>query len=50
MLKTEIDSLQRLARAIARDSAVQERIARDEFGMIRKGEFLYRLVPDTTER
>ena len=26
-------------------SAEQERIAREEFGMIRPGEFLYRLVP-----
>ncbi|HEX2249141.1 MAG TPA: septum formation initiator family protein [Gemmatimonadales bacterium] len=40
-----VDSLERLARAIERDPRVQERVARERFGMIRKGEFLYRLVP-----
>jgi cell division protein FtsB len=44
-----VDSLERLARAIERDPRVQERVARERFGMLRKGEFLYRLVP-TTER
>jgi cell division protein FtsB len=44
-LKTAIDSLQKLAARIERDPKEQERIAREEFGMIRPGEFLYRLVP-----
>jgi hypothetical protein len=44
-----VDSLERLARAIERDPRVQERVARERFGMLRKGEFLYRLVP-TIER
>jgi len=44
-----VDSLERLARAIERDPRMQERVARERFGMLRKGEFLYRLVP-TTER
>jgi cell division protein FtsB len=44
-LKAAIDSLQALASRIERDPAEQERIAREEFGMIRPGEFLYRLVP-----
>jgi cell division protein FtsB len=44
-LKAAIDSLQALAVRVERDPAEQERIAREEFGMIRPGEFLYRLVP-----
>ena len=44
-LKAAIDSLQALATQVERDPAEQERIAREEFGMIRDGEFLYRLVP-----
>ena len=39
------DSLQRLARALETDPAAQERAAREQFGMIRRGELLYRLVP-----
>jgi cell division protein FtsB len=42
-----VDSLERAAIAVERDPRVQERIAREEFGLIRKGEFLYKLVaPD----
>jgi cell division protein FtsB len=44
-LKQDIDSLNALARLIERDPAEQERVARERFGMIRPGEFLYRLVP-----
>ena len=40
-----VDSLQRDATAIERDPRVQERVARERFGMIRRGELLYRLVP-----
>jgi cell division protein FtsB len=40
-----VDSLSRLRRAIAFDPALQERIAREEFGMVRGGrEILYRLA------
>ncbi len=45
-LEAEIDSLARLARALETDPAAQERAAREEFGMIRDGEILYRLVPE----
>ncbi|MGE0354850.1 MAG: septum formation initiator family protein [Gemmatimonadales bacterium] len=48
-LRTEIDSLEALTRAVERDPATQERIAREKYGMIRKGEFLYRVVPADTE-
>src|SRR5207237_7627051 len=44
-LELELDSLQRLARGLEQDAAAQERAAREQFGMIRKGELLYRLVP-----
>ena len=44
-LQLLVDSLGRAATAIEHDPRVQERAARERFGMIRKGEFLYRLVP-----
>ena len=44
-LKGEIDSLSRVADAAEHDPRTQERLARDQFGMIRKGEYLYRIVP-----
>ncbi|MEO8201419.1 MAG: septum formation initiator family protein [Gemmatimonadota bacterium] len=50
-LKAALDSLKGVAAAVERDPAEQERIAREEFGMIRRGEYLYRLVgPDSAER
>ena len=44
-LEVALDSLDRLARALETDPWAQERAAREQFGMIRKGETLYRLVP-----
>ena len=44
-LKVVVDSLTGVARGIEQDPRVQERVARERFGMLRKGEFLYRLVP-----
>ena len=44
-LQHTVDSLEHVAAAIEHDPAVQERVARESFGMIRRGEFLYRLVP-----
>ena len=43
-VRREVDSLRAYRRSIATDEAVQERIAREEFGMIRPGELLYRYV------
>ena len=40
-----VDSLSRVATAIERNPRMQERVAREKFGMLKKGEFLYRLVP-----
>jgi cell division protein FtsB len=44
-LQQVVDSLTKAAIAIELDPRVQERVARERFGMIKKGEFLYRLVP-----
>jgi len=44
-LKVAIDSLDKVAQSLERDPRTQERMARDQFGMIREGEYLYRIVP-----
>ena len=49
-LQRVVDSLARLADAVERDPKMQERVARERFGMIKKGEFLYRLVPAGREK
>jgi cell division protein FtsB len=49
-LQVLVDSLERVALAIERDPKMQERVARERFGMLKPGEFLYRLVPTTQER
>ncbi len=45
-LTQEVDSLRGVAVAIETDPLVQERIAREQFGMLRRGEFSYQLIPD----
>ncbi|HYC30724.1 MAG TPA: septum formation initiator family protein [Gemmatimonadales bacterium] len=40
-----VDSLEHAARAVERDPRTQERVARESFGMIRRGEFMFRIVP-----
>jgi cell division protein FtsB len=49
-LRVVVDSLTRAAEAIRRDPRGQERVARESFGMIRKGEYLFRIVPGDTRR
>ena len=44
-LQVELDSLAKLAHDLEGNPAVQERVAREQFGMIRDGEVLYRVVP-----
>ena len=44
-LQSQIDSLETWADSVRSDSATLERIAREQFGMIRDGETLYRFVP-----
>ena len=44
-LRIDLDSLTRLATDLESNPAVQERVAREQFGMIRDGEVLYRVVP-----
>ena len=45
LLRRALDSLGREAMAIEHDPRVQEQVAREQFGMIRRGELLYKLVP-----
>jgi cell division protein FtsB len=44
-LKVDVDSLGKVADAVEHDPRTQEKLARDQFGMIRPGEHLYRIVP-----
>ena len=44
-LRIELDSLAKLATDLETNPVVQERVAREQFGMIRDGETLYRVVP-----
>jgi cell division protein FtsB len=50
-LEAQIDSLTALSDSLRDDSGTLERIAREQFGMIREGETLYRFaVPSDEER
>jgi cell division protein FtsB len=51
-LQVRIDSLSAWADSVRSDPGTLERIAREQFGMIREGERLYRFVPevDSEER
>jgi cell division protein FtsB len=50
-LRHEVDSLTALRRAVATDPALQERIAREEFGMVRGDkELLYRFAEPSAGR
>lgn len=47
-LQRQVDSLKTVRKAIETDPAVQERLAREEFGMVRGDkELLYRFVDDS---
>ena len=43
-LELEVDSLAEWANLLENDTATQERVARERFGMLRDGEILYRLA------
>jgi len=45
-IRAAVDSLRRVVNALENDPAAQERAAREQFGMIRDGEILYRIVPN----
>ena len=51
-LRREIDSLAKVKKAVLADPAVQERIAREEFGMVKGNkEILYRFAePDSSRK
>ena len=44
-LQAAVDSLRHVVNALENDPATQERVAREQFGMIRDGEILYRIIP-----
>lgn len=46
-LQRAVDSLTRAEKMVRTDPATQERIAREEFGMVRGSEILYRFIPDS---
>ncbi|HSR15346.1 MAG TPA: septum formation initiator family protein [Gemmatimonadales bacterium] len=46
-LAREVDSLEREAVAAETDPAVQERLARELYGMIREGEYSYQIIWDS---
>ena len=46
-MQRAIDSLTVAERRVRTDPATQERIAREEFGMVNGSEILYRFIPDT---
>ena len=48
-LEREVDSLKKYRKAVETDPATQERIAREQWGMVRSGEILYLFdtLPDT---
>ena len=46
VLRSAVDSLRRVVNALENDPATQERVAREQFGMIRDGEILYRIIPN----
>jgi cell division protein FtsB len=43
-----VDSLTRAERAVRTDPVTQERVAREEFGMVRGDEILYRFIADSS--
>ena len=50
-LQREVDSLARFADSLEHVPAVQERVARETFGMLRPGELIFTIVvPDTASR
>jgi cell division protein FtsB len=48
-LTLEVDSLKRYAKRVATDRALLEQLARENFGMIAKGEFLYHIESDSLD-
>jgi len=48
-LHQEVDSLKALKKQIEIDPSLQERIAREQFGMIAKGEYLYIIEADSLD-
>ena len=45
-LRREVDSLEKEAKAVENDPVTQERLARELYGMLRKGEYVYNIIWD----
>lgn len=48
-LTFEVDSLKRYAKRVETDRTLLEQLARENFGMIAKGEFLYHIESDSLD-
>jgi len=44
-LDVDVDSLKQVAHDVETDPATQERLAREQFGMLRPGELMFQIVP-----
>ena len=49
-VRKEVDSLRAYKKALATDAKLQERIAREMWGMVKEGEIIYKLVDDAGRR
>jgi cell division protein FtsB len=47
-LKREVDSLRAFRDSLENSPVVQERVAREQFGMVRPGELVFTIVPDSS--
>jgi cell division protein FtsB len=47
-LKREVDSLRAFRDSLENSPVVQERVARERFGMVRPGELVFTIVPDSS--
>lgn len=49
VLQRAVDSLEAVLQAVRTDPAEQERIAREQWGMLREGEFGYRILRESPD-
>ena len=47
-LKRDVDSLRAFRDSLENNPLVQERVAREQFGMVRPGELVFTIVPDSS--
>lgn len=49
-LRREVDSLEKEAKAVETDPVTQERLARELYGMLKKGEYVYNIIWEDPKR